>query len=437
MYRPARRRAALLDATPAERSTALVAASAVADARQREGMTRRRRRAGSPWRVGRPPVLDVAIAVLLLAFAVGTTLGGDLHEGPLWLTLPVAVLMTVALAWRTRAPIGALAVVLLAGQLQALLGDQPGSLWSFAVYLLATYSVAVSCNETWAALGGVAMVGVQWWQEWQEDGSDYLFVVLVFGGVWLLGRLVQQWQGRARRAELNQEERARLAVAEERARIARELHDIVAHGVSVIAVQADAAEAVLPHDPDRAREPIDVIRSSSREVLDEMRRLLQLLRMADPEGDSTTGHPAPQPGLDQLHDLVAGVASAGLPVTLHDHRPGTERASVPPSVALSAYRIVQEALTNVLKHSGPVATTVVLRQTDQALEVEVVNSAGTVPTARSSGGSGHGLLGMRERVTLVGGQLDAGPRDTGGFSVHAVLPLQAHDAEIPTGERAQ
>ncbi|HET8614971.1 MAG TPA: histidine kinase, partial [Actinomycetales bacterium] len=333
-----------------------------------ERLGRRARWLASP----RLPVLDVGIAALLLVLAVGTTLGGGLDEGPLWLTLPVAVAMTGALAWRTRAPLATLAVVLLAGQVQALVGEQPGSLWSLAVYLLATYSVAAGSTETWATVGGVAMVGVQWWQEWQEDGSDYLFVVLVFGGVWLLGRLVQQWQGRARRAELNQEERARLAVAEERARIARELHDIVAHGVSVIAVQADAAEAVLPHDPDRAREPIDVIRSSSREVLDEMRRLLQLLRMADPEGDPTTGHPAPQPGLDQLHDLVAGVASAGLPVTLHDHRPGTERASVPPSVALSAYRIVQEALTNVLKHSGRVATTVVLRQNDQALEVEVV-----------------------------------------------------------------
>jgi signal transduction histidine kinase len=439
MYRPARRRAVLLDATPAERSTSLEdppGAEAPASGRS----ARARRGISSPWRLSRPPVLDLAIAALLLVLAVGTTLGGDLDEGPLWLTLPVAVLMTGALAWRTRAPIGAMAVVLLAGQMQALLGEQPGSLWSFAVYLLATYSVAVSCSEAWAALGGVAMVAVQWWQEWQEDGSDYLFVVLVFGGVWLLGRLVQQWQWRARRAELNQEERARLAVAEERARIARELHDIVAHGVSVIAVQADAAEAVLSHDPDRAREPIDVIRSSSREVLDEMRRLLQLLRMADPHGDDATPEGAtPQPGLEQLPDLVAGIATAGLPVTLADRRRDTHQVVVPPSVALSAYRIVQEALTNVLKHSGAVPTTVTLSQAGGALRVDVVNDAGTSATPRSKDGSGHGLLGMRERVALVGGVLHAGPCPGGGFEVRAVLPLSADDvppADEPAVEPA-
>jgi len=268
------------------------------------------------------------------------------------------------------------------------------------------------------------MVGVQWWQEWQQSGSDYLFVVIVFGGAWLLGRLVQQWRTRATLAELNQEERARLAVAEERARIARELHDIVAHGVSVIAVQADAAEAVLSRDPDRAREPLNVIRTSSREVLDEMRRLLQLLRMADPHPDDVAdAGVTPQPGLDQLPDLVAGVSGAGLPVRLER---GDVVAPVPPSVALSAYRIVQEALTNVLKHSGPAPTTVRVHGTTEALLVDVVNEGGgTSEPAPSAAGSGHGLVGMRERVALVRGELRAGPRADGGFEVHAVLPLRS------------
>jgi len=369
-------------------------------------------------------VPDVALAALLLVFAVATTVEGGLHEGPLWLTLPVAVVMSGATAWRSRLPLVALLVVLAAGQVQALATQPPGSLWALAAYLLVCYSVAAGCSEAKAAVGGVAMVGVQWWQEWQQSGSDYLFVVIVFGGAWLLGRLVQQWRTRATLAELNQEERARLAVAEERARIARELHDIVAHGVSVIAVQADAAEAVLSRDPDRAREPLNVIRTSSREVLDEMRRLLQLLRMADPHPDDVAdAGVTPQPGLDQLPDLVAGVSGAGLPVRLER---GDVVAPVPPSVALSAYRIVQEALTNVLKHSGPAPTTVRVHGTTEALLVDVVNEGGgTSEPAPSAAGSGHGLVGMRERVALVRGELRAGPRADGGFEVHAVLPLRS------------
>lgn len=376
-------------------------------------------------------VPDLALAALLLVFAVVTTVEGGLHEGPLWLTLPVAVVMSGATAWRTRLPLTSLLVVLAAGQVQALLGQPPGSLWALAAYLLVSYSVAAGCSEARAAVGGVAMVGVQWWQEWQTNGSDYLFIVLVFGGAWLLGRLVQQWRNRARLAELNQEERARLAVAEERARIARELHDIVAHGVSVIAVQADAAEAVLSRDPERAREPIDVIRRSSREVLDEMRRLLQLLRMADPHPDDVAdAGVAPQPGLEQLADLVAGVSGAGLPVTLVR---GDVVAPVPPSVALSAYRIVQEALTNVLKHAGRVPTAVSVRGTSEALLVDVVNQGGTTAPAPSgtASGSGHGLVGMAERVALVGGELRAEARAQGGFEVHAVLPLRAARTVAP------
>jgi signal transduction histidine kinase len=303
------------------------------------------------------------------------------------------------------------------------------------VYLLVSYSVAAFSTEARAAVGGAATVAVQWWQEWRESGSDYLFVVLVFGGAWLLGRLVNQWRARATLAELNQEERARLAVAEERARIARELHDIVAHGVSVIAVQADAAEAVLSRDPERAREPLNVIRSSSREVLDEMRRLLQLLRMSEPPADGVgDGRPEdgvrPQPGLEQLPDLVGSIRAAGLPVSLHAE---VQAEPVPSSVALSAYRIVQEALTNVLKHSGRVPTTVRVRRTPSALLVDVENDAGASTASAASPGSGHGLVGMRERVALVAGELQAGGRPDGGFAVHATLPIEAlrASAEAP------
>jgi len=201
----------------------------------------------------------------------------------------------------------------------------------------------------------------------------------------------------------------------------------VAHGVSVIAVQADAAEAVLSRDPDRAREPLNVIRTSSREVLDEMRRLLQLLRMAEPQADGAErDQPGdgvrPQPGLEQLPDLVSSVRAAGLPVSLDAP---AELGPVPSSVALSAYRIVQEALTNVLKHSGRVPTTVRVRRTPSAVLVEVENDAGASTPSPTSPGSGHGLVGMRERVTLVAGELRTGHRPDGGFAVHAVLPVDA------------
>jgi signal transduction histidine kinase len=170
---------------------------------------------------------------------------------------------------------------------------------------------------------------------------------------------------------------------------------------------------------------LNVIRTSSREVLDEMRRLLQLLRMVEPQagevedgqaGDGVT----PQPGLEQLPDLVGSIRAAGLPVSL-DAPESFE--PVPSSVALSTYRIVQEALTNVLKHSGHVPTTVRVRRTPSALLVDVDNDAGASTQSSASPGSGHGLVGMRERVTLVGGELRTGHRPDGGFAVRAVLPV--------------
>jgi signal transduction histidine kinase len=172
---------------------------------------------------------------------------------------------------------------------------------------------------------------------------------------------------------------------------------------------------------------LNVIRTSSREVLDEMRRLLQLLRMVEPQagevepglgGDGVT----PQPGLEQLPDLVGSIRAAGLPVSLDAP---TRFEPVPSSVALSTYRIVQEALTNVLKHSGQVPTTVRVRRTPSALLVDVDNDAGTSAASTPSGGSGHGLIGMRERVALVAGELRAERRPDGGFAVHAVLPVDA------------
>jgi signal transduction histidine kinase len=203
-----------------------------------------------------------------------------------------------------------------------------------------------------------------------------------------------------------------MAAADERARIARELHDVVSHSLSVIAIQSSAAEAALERDPALARAPLAAIRSSSEQALDEMRRMLGVLRTPD-DGDGL----APQPGLARLPELVEHARAAGVEVTLEVA--GTPRP-LPASVDLSAFRIVQEALTNVRKHASGASTTVHVGWEPAALAL-AVRDRGPGPASVANGG--HGLVGMRERVRLHGGELRAGPADDGGFEVAAVLPL--------------
>ena len=213
------------------------------------------------------------------------------------------------------------------------------------------------------------------------------------------------------------EELTRRAVAAERASIARELHDVIAHNVSVMVVQAGANRVSPPAGPAAAMDAFASIEATGRQALSETRRLLGLMRR---EGERQS--PAPQPGLEHLTALAAQVRKAGLPVTVlvrGDPRP------LPGGLNLSAYRIIQEALTNVLKHAGPVPTEVVVRYRDRELEIEVTDRGPATFTAREGlAGSGHGLIGMRERVALYGGQLDVGPVPGGGFVVRASLPLE-------------
>ena len=366
------------------------------------------------------PIADVALAVLLCGLAVASAATGNPPEGPRAVTVPTALVMTAVLALRSRAPFLTLVFVLVAGEAQTIASQSPGSLWAFAAYLLVAYSVAAKEAEGRAAVGGALVVGALWLQELHDHDSDYLFIVIVFGGVWLLGRAMRHWRMRATTAEQHQDDRALEAVTHERARIARELHDLVAHGVSVIAIQADAAEAALDHDPELAREPLRAIKTSSREALDEMRRLLALLRI-----DDQVRPRSPQPGLSELSALVDSVGRAGLPVTLEIE--GDARR-LPPGVDLAAYRIVQEGLTNVLKHAGGAPTRVSLRYASDALTVQITNEK---PAAASPGlqvataegpAGGHGLVGIRERTVIVGGELVAGPDAAGGFTVRARLP---------------
>jgi signal transduction histidine kinase len=221
--------------------------------------------------------------------------------------------------------------------------------------------------------------------------------------------------GRARRAMEEGERRASEAVTEERARIARELHDVVAHAISVIVVQARAGRRVLKVDLDAALASFDAIEHTGEQALMEMRRLVTLVRdAADRPGPDLD----PQAGLDRLPALAEEFTRSGLPVDLRCEGAPTE---VPPGVDLSAYRIVQEALTNTLKHAGRARARVVVRHRHDALEVEVVDDG---DGSGRGGGSGYGLVGIRERVDVYGGQLDVGAEPGGGFAVRARLPLQ-------------
>ncbi|ATL27473.1 sensor histidine kinase [Streptomyces formicae] len=263
------------------------------------------------------------------------------------------------------------------------------------------------------------------------DSQDTAVLQIVLSGaVLLLGALLRE-RGDARRKLVEQEtiseaERAQRTLLEERARIARELHDVVAHHMSVITVQADSAPYRLDGLPDAAREEFGSIAASARESLTEMRRLLAVLR-----SEGVDGERSPQPGLDRLPHLVEATVRAGIPIDLS--RPElallTHLAKVTPAVDLSAYRIVQEALSNVMRHAPGARTEITLNLDDESLLILVVNGPPTATAAPlEGGGTGHGLVGMRERVRLVGGTVDVGPLPDGGFRVAARLPLLPKDS---------
>jgi signal transduction histidine kinase len=249
--------------------------------------------------------------------------------------------------------------------------------------------------------------------------GDVAILSVFLGGAWTSGWLVRQRAAQARRAMAESGELARSAVGDERARMARELHDVVAHSVSIIAVQAGAAEELIERDPQRARDHIASVRRTAREAMAEMRRLLDVLRTEDTEY-------TPQPGLARLEDLLEEVRGAGVPVQLIEEG---ERPHLPPGLDLVAFRVVQESLTNVRKHAPGAPTKVLMRFGPAAFELDIANAPASGPTTVNGNvAGGHGLIGMRERVHLFGGSFGAGPSDDGGFLVHAVLPLSEESA---------
>jgi signal transduction histidine kinase len=368
-------------------------------------------------------LVDALVAVALLLLTMVQVGFGEPPSGSRSAALLFAPAITLPLAWRRRVPLAALAVITAATVAQSLVTAPPVSFGTFLALMVAIYSVAAHGGRREALVGaaiGAVAVTVQGLRE-PGDASAFeaVYGIVYFGGAWVLGRALRrrrlatvELQDRAAQLEREREERARAAVAEERGRIARELHDVIAHSMSVIVVQAGAAEQILEHDPARAREALHSIRRAGNDALEEMRRLLGILRRDDEELTL-----APQPSIARLDELLGQVRAGGLPVELVvDGQP----RQLAPGVELAAYRIVQEALTNSRKHAGAAHARVIVRYAPDALELDVVDNGRPSQPAE---GTGHGLIGMRERAALYGGVLEAGARAEGGFAVHARLPL--------------
>jgi signal transduction histidine kinase len=369
----------------------------------------------------RPPLSDLLIAGALTAWAVLEVFFVS-GSGPVPLRILAGCAMTVPLAFRRR---HALVVVLLVASVllvRAAIGSpDEASASFFPALLLATFSVALYERRRPAAIAGGAfalasvigsiLLGFGENEGTSADPGNLAIISFFTVAAWTAGWLLRRRAEQLVQVEAASDALAKEAVVDERARIARELHDIVAHSVSIISLQAGAADQYLERDPARAREHLTTVRRTAHEALAEMRRLTGVLR-EEPAGYE------PQPGLGRLADLADQARAGGLDVTFAEEG---ERRTVPPGVDLAAFRIVQEALTNARKHAGAVAAHVSVRYSDGGVDVEVVNDPGAGGTGD---GAGHGLVGMRERVRVYGGTLETGPQEGGGYRVRARLPLE-------------
>ena len=366
------------------------------------------------WLRRHPRVLDWALLLLTLA----TTVGAAVHHDRRPLGIPIALAACLPLLARRSRPLPTLAVSVAATA--AIL-----AVWNSYNPLpvgIALLTVAERCprrTSLRAAAATLAVLAVPLWSHAGWGREVHLVTQLIgFGIAWMIGDSIrsnrqhtQALEERAARLERERETEAARAVAEEQARIARELHDVIAHTISVIVVQAAAARDVLRARPERADEALANIEASGRGALGELRRLLGFVR-----GEASF---RPQPGLARLDDLVEQVRATGLEVVLSVE--GEPRA-LPAALDLSAYRVVQEALTNTLKHAQATRADIVLRYGGSDLKLEVRDN-GTAAGNGNGAGTGNGIVGMRERVALFGGSLAAGPSRGGGFTVAASLPL--------------
>lgn len=376
---------------------------------------------GTLWRGWTTP-LDLAIAGGIGVWAILEALLVP-SDSPI-AQLAFAVAISAPLIVRRRLPEVVLLVVAAAFVAHAATAGADATFNPFPSLLVATFTVAERVARWWlAALLGVvpiaAMLGAEELGYFGSPGIEaagVVFLLFFVGGTWAAGRIVRLRSLSAQTSAAGAAQRAAEAAASERRRIARELHDIVAHSLSIVALQAAAAERFVDRDPARARVHLDHTRRTAQSALDEMRHLLEVLR----EDDATY---EPQPGLSALPDLVAETEAAGHPCRLTITHP--ERGDeLPDGAALTVYRLVQEALTNARRHAPGAAVDVVVDCGDRLVEVTVSNGPPTSAHARPlTTGSGNGLPGMRERVRLYGGLLDAHATPEGGWRVHATLPL--------------
>ncbi|MGP2441937.1 sensor histidine kinase [Streptomyces sp. JW3] len=392
-------------------------------------LTRARCRLGA-----HPAATDACLAAAVLVCMVAGSFT-DPHgpDGVTWAVRspdPLSlVLMTVgaaALALRRRAPLAVLALTGGVSVVESVTGDPRAPVVMSAVVALFTVAAGTDRSTTWraglltmAVLTGAGMLAgpLPWYA--QEN-----LAVLAWTGIGATAgdavrsrkAFVQAIRDRAEKAERTREEEARRRVAEERLRIARDLHDVVAHHIALVNVQAGVAAHVMDKRPDQAKEALAHVRQASRSALDELRVTVGLLRQSgDPEAPTE-----PAPGLDRLDELVGTFRGAGLRVETARADQGT---ALPTAVDLAAYRVIQEALTNVHKHAGPGAKAEVsVVRVGPDIEITVLDD-GAGRAEPAAPGGGHGLLGMRERVTAVGGALTTGPRHGAGFRVHAILPV--------------
>ncbi len=359
-------------------------------------------------------LIDIGLVVVVLP---PTFVWATQHHSPAVAAAPV-LLQTLPLLVRRRFPLPVMAIVLSASvATQYVVGALPPFALALALYTVASHTerrIALPAGVVTLAFLPLSLIPRASW----NSGESVLHVVVFAAAAWILGdnlrtkrAYYRELEERAERLEREREQNVRRAAAEEQARIARELHDVIAHSVSVMVVQAAAAGDVFEKQPERARGALRSIEESGRSALTELRRLLGIVRTSEQSSRE------PQPGLAALVELVEQVRATGLEVELELDG---ELGELPAGVDLSAYRIIQEALTNTLKHSQASRARIRVSRRADELELEIEDD-GAGPGEES--GDGHGLIGMQERTALLGGVLEAGPASNGGFSVRAHFPL--------------
>lgn len=363
---------------------------------------------------GIPPI-DFAIGGGLLIWAVLEALFAE-GSGSTVERVACALAMTLPVFVRRRWPVQGLIVIALAVLVRNSLGevDEVGTM-PMPVMLVMGFSAALYARPAWlAVLAAPVPILIMWSAEFsgQESAVDYAIGCFILLGAWVAGWAVRQRAAQVREARDFAPQLAQEAVAAERTRMARELHDVVAHSVSIIAVQSGAAEANIDRNPEKAKEHMEAVRISAHEALVELRRLVGLLRDEDASY-------SPQPGLSRLEDLLDDARNGGMAVELE--RTG-ESVTLPVGLDLTAYRVIQESLTNARKHAAGAPTIVRLDTKSESIEIEILNRPGTTDGS-SAEGTGQGLIGMRERVRIYGGEFTAEPTAEGGFAVRVRLPI--------------